>query len=536
MTVSKMKNIEASLKGASVLWRSVLAFVSGAVMALSLPPVGVFAVLWFSFPAVFFLLKTAETRKQGFWLGWLFGFGFFLAGLYWVTFAMFVDLAAWWWFIPVALLAGPGALAFYIAVFGLSMFEVFKRFPGGAPVFMFAALWSILDFLRGVLFTGFPWNATGYAWMSSLAVSQNLSWAGVHGLGLITVLCAALPVFYMLDVAKWKKVAMPIVSVLVPLLLWGWGANRLSDVPSIPTEGQLLRVVQAHVPQKEKWDHKKQPEHLKTYFRMSGQPSKIVGQDGKTVSPAYIIWPETALTADIGSYPAVADYLRRSLPQDSVLLTGTIHGTGGDVFYNTLLALDVPSGKTAYYHKSHLVPFGEYVPFREILSFGPLGAVLSGFGEFVPGTGPYTADVFGIPSFSPLICYEIIFSGNVTSRSDERPKWILNVTNDGWYGHTSGPYQHYSFTRARAIEEGLPVVRAANTGISAVIDAYGQAVGSVGLGHAGVIDTYLPESLASTPYARYRHCFFSVGVLFLLLLSLFCKIRAKKLFEKPENS
>ncbi|TVQ83774.1 MAG: apolipoprotein N-acyltransferase [Micavibrio sp.] len=538
-----------------------LLFVAGLLMSLSMPPVGLFFTLWLALPVLYFSLATAENRKQAFARGWFFGAGFFMGGLYWVMFALFVDIAAWWFLVPLALFGIPALLGLYIGVFGILSFKMFKFFSGISSVLMFAVLWCVMEFLRGILFTGFPWNLSGYAWASSLAMMQNLSWAGIYGLSILTILAASLPIILFLEAGPRLRSAALAVSLLLPLSLWTWGSVRLATAEDVGMhDGIMLRIVQPNIPQHEKWLDNKQAEHLRRYFALSALPvekaalrlfdeSEIAALPGlqrrdifsdshvaalqlaetngavlpdpsPRRSPTYIIWPETAVTADLQTHPELGDYLRSSLPQDSILMTGNIYSRKSEdgqyrYYYNSLLVMDVATGEKSYYDKTHLVPFGEYVPFRNFFSVGALGSVLSGFEDFQRGSGPYTADYFDMPAFSPLICYEAIFPGYVINSRKQRPEWLLNVTNDGWYGKSSGPYQHFAFSRARAIEEGLPMVRAANTGISAVIDPYGRVMGMVPLGEAGILDHALPEALPQTLYGKWREGFFWSAVFLL---------------------
>lgn len=491
-----------------------LVFAAGLMTALAMPPFGLFFILWVTLPLFYLVLTEAANRKQAFLRGWFFGLGFFLGGLFWITNALFVDLAAWWWIIPFALLGIPVLLSFYTGLLGLAVFQILKHTGRKGGVFAFAALWCVTEYLRGILFTGFPWNLSGYAWAHSPAMLQNLSWAGVYGLGVLTVASAMMTVFLFFETGKRAVYAACTLLLAVPLVLWGWGALRLAQAEETAfNDAVMLRVVQPNIPQHEKWRTEKQ----------AGNFQKLLSLSNAENHADIIIWPETALTADIDAFPAIGTALRNELPADSVLMTGNIFSRsdeqGKSLYYNSLMVLDIRTGEKVQYPKSHLVPFGEYVPFRNVMSVAALGALLSGFEDFQAGDGPYTAENFGMPSFSSLICYEIIFPGNVTDAA-HRPAWLLNITNDGWYGNSPGPYQHFSFSRARAIEEGLPLVRAANTGISAVIDPYGHILKAVPLEKTGVIDIALPRPLPPTFYAKYRESFFAVAV-FILMLAAF---------------
>jgi apolipoprotein N-acyltransferase len=280
----------------------------------------------------------------------------------------------------------------------------------------------------------------------------------------------------------------------------------------------MLRLVQPNIAQTEKWKPESRLAILGEFLRLSAEPTPDAphGLGPKSI----VVWPESALAIFLAREPYVLSAISRILPEGALLITGSVRGEPGpdsppdrlQFFYNSLYAVNSDGRIIATYDKFHLVPFGEYLPFHRWLARIGLHKLTKLQGSFDTGPGPVTLTLPGVPPVSPLICYEIIFPGAVVSPG-ERPDWIVNVTNDAWFGPSSGPYQHLSQARLRAVEQGLPVARAANTGISAVIDAYGRIVAEKALNTGGVVEAALPPPLAATPYARFGDWIFLVMLL-----------------------
>ena len=503
------------------LWRSLwgqrgAAFFCGILGAGSLAPLYILPLLFLSFCGVLWLTKTAGVRVS-FWVGWWFGFGYFTAGLYWIAFALGVDLDRFAWMIPFSVFGLPALLAFFIApVFALTSALNLEK---GKRLFLFAALWTIFEWLRGHLFTGFPWNLIGYCWMDCGPLAQSLSLFGIYGLSFFTVLWASSPLLF-----PRFRVLGGICLTFVGLTLFGIGRLYVAQVEMVPN--LTFRLVQPSIPQKLKWSKEHTEQNLKTILALTTATPNS--------SPDIYIWPESATPFFLAN-----DYLRRlslvhSLSLKGILLTGTtrgMHSAKGELqVWNTLIGIGKNGDVIGTYDKNHLVPFGEYVPFRSLLS-GIVHKVTPGSIDYSPGSGLQTMKIQGIPSFSPLICYEIIFPGAVKSSKDPFPEWLLNITNDAWYGRTSGPYQHLDIARARAIEEGLPLIRVSNNGISAVIDPYGRILGKIGLDERGFLDVSLPKFIQGhTPYFYYGDKIF-----FLMLLLIFGFLGFGELFSRKRR-
>ena len=466
-------------------------FTAGALMALALAPIGFAPILWLSLPILYFGILNSNSEKTAFFTGWLFALGYGVASLYWISFALFVEIDKWWWLVPFALLLLPSVLAIYTAFVSVFLFKLKKYLLKPIGIVIFAIFVFFASYMQGHLLTGFPWNLLGYTWIdASLAVAQNFAWAGIYGITFITILCATTPVIAFFDVAKKQKLAIILIGILIIFAMWLWGTYRLNKVGDTKfNEKVVLRIVQPSIKQQYKWQAEKQLENLNKYLEMS------VASDAE-LKPTHIIWPETALTTDIGRFPEAAEYIRSKLPKGTILMTGNIREDSKG-FFNSLLVMDIGTGEKRYFDKTHLVPFGEYIPFRRVISMSAIGSAISIMEDFQKGAGPYLAKFKDIPDFSSLICYEIIFPAEVIDKSKLPPKWILNITNDGWYGNSSGPYQHLAIARARAIENSIPVIRSASTGISAVIDSVGRVVEDISLNDSGIITINLPKMLST---------------------------------------
>jgi apolipoprotein N-acyltransferase len=473
-------------------WRRWVAFAAlGIMAALALPPLYLLPLLIPAFGGLLWAVEDSSGPGRAFADGWWFGFGFSAAGLYWVGFSFFVDAAQYGWMAPFAIAGMAAGMALFPALAALSSRWVFAAAPISAlgRVLVFAALWTAAEWLRGWALTGFPWNLIGTVWTASDAIMQMAAVTGVYGLSLLAVIAASMPAGL---AGRWRTVA---VTFAVVGAIWAAGAVRLSQASGEIVPGVRLRLVQPNIPQALKWKSDLRRGHVLKQVAMSRAPA-VQGPP-----PTHVIWAETAVPYIIDQTPELAKTLSLAAPPGGLLIVGapraTPPGRKPSRLWNSLLALDSQGRITATYDKFHLVPFGEYVPLRGLL---PVNKLTAGRRDFSPGPGNRTLKLDGLPPVSPLICYEVIFPGRVAAL--DRPAWLLNLTNDGWFGQTSGPYQHFAAARLRAVEEGLPLVRVANTGISGVIDGYGRTIRSLGLGREGILDSDLPAALsARTPFS-----------------------------------
>lgn len=476
-------------------WRRfTVAALLGGLGTLALPPAHVVPVLLVSFPGLLWLLSGTRSARGAFALGWWFGFGHFLLGLYWVSFALLTDIERYWWMLPVAATGLPALLALFTGLATLASHWVARRWALDAVTgaIAFAMIWTGVEWLRGHVLTGFPWNLIGYAWVEVPAVLQVAALTGIYGLGLLTVLAAALPAALGAAEVPARRTAGACLAALLVLAAGaGWGAWRLATATDDTVPGVRLRLVQPNILQSLKWA----PEEREANFRRHLALARAPGFEDVT----HIVWPETAVPFFLGEDRARRLAVAAATPPGGLTLTGAprVERSPGRPprYWNSLEVIDDRGERVAVYDKFHLVPFGEYMPLRRWL---PVAAIAAGSTDFSAGPGPRTLEVPGLPPVSPLICYEIIFPGAVKD-ANHRPAWLLNITNDAWYGHTAGPHQHFAIARVRAVEEGLPLVRVANTGISGVVDAYGRVRARLALGTQGVLDSPLPVPLANTP-------------------------------------
>ena len=507
-----------SLRGLAGWRRCFAALLAGAFSALAFAPFNVFPAVLFAYAVLVLLIdgasQDAHRIRAGTLVGWSFGFGQFVAGLYWVGYAFTVDAAAHAWQIPFVAVLLPGGLALFTALAG----AISARFwpSGAARIFVFAGVYGVFEWLRGHALTGFPWNLAAYAWGALPSVMQSASVIGAYGLTLLTLLMAASLAEFASRRPLSSRLPAALIGIFVIILIGG--EARLALINSGTAPGVRLRLVQPNVPQAEKYPLKYRLRNWMRLVDLTETPARA--------SPTVIVWPEAAPPFLITAAPEALKQIKAFTPDDRVLMTGTVRAQarpdGGFTYFNSFFIFSHGAQLIGVYDKSHLVPFGEYLPLPHVLHALGLSKLIEmpdGFGE---GPGPRAFEIPGAPKADPLICYEIIFPGVVVGK--ERPGWIVNVTDDSWFGPSTGPYQHLLMARMRAIEEGLPVVRNANTGISAVIDSLGRVQARLALGQMGFLDADLPRALPPTIYARYR----DAGFLLLLALCFLCSFAIRQ--------
>jgi apolipoprotein N-acyltransferase len=479
----------------------------GALASAALPPLHLIPLLIPAFTGLLWLLDGAARRREAALIGWSFGFGHMLSGLYWIGIAFLVDADRFAVAMPFAVLGMSAGLALFPALAVAA--AAWPGWRGPARVALLAAAWLAAEMLRAWVLTGFPWNLIGTVWSFAPTMLQLTALTGVWGLSAVTVFAAAAPAVLIgpgVGPGSGRgRIAFASLALLLPALVWGGGSLRLAMAPALGAEtvdGVMLRLVQPNIDQASKWRPELRRGHIENQMRLSSGPPA----DPTARSVSHVIWAETAVPFFLDGEPELRRQLAGIVPRDGLLITGAPRlDRSGEPrrLWNSLHGLDETGALVGTYDKHHLVPFGEYTPLRAVLGWLGLGKLVVGGQGFSAGPGLVTLDLPGLPPFSPLICYEAIFSGRVVAEG-ARPRWLLNLTNDAWFGTSSGPYQHFASARIRAVEEGLPMVRVANTGISAVVDPYGRLLGQLRLNQAGVLDSPLPQPARSvTLYARY---------------------------------
>jgi len=506
--------------------RAFIAFSAGAVAVLSMPPFGFLPALFVSLAVAVWLLDGAVaggeisrrlgvssgrlvTLRAAAVTGWWFGFGFFVATLWWLGAAFLVDADVYVWAMPFGVLILPALLAFFPA-FGFALARLVWS-PGAARVLALAFGLAAADWLRGHLFTGFPWNSFGMALAEHLWLSQVASAIGLYGLGVVAVATAGAFATLGTGTTAGGRWLAPVLSVAVLAGLSGFGAWRLpmGQVAEVP--GVKLRIMQPNVAQDAKFRPENSDAIMRRYLTLSDRATSPISTGVSDIT--HLIWPESAFPFLLARTPAALAQIGALLPPGTTLITGAaraepqLPGETGLRFFNSMQVVADNGVIIGTYDKVHLLPFGEYLPWGGLLQRLGIKQFVNVPGGFEAGTRPALLSVRGLPPVAPLICYEAIFPGAVVPEG-RRPGLLLNVTNDAWFGDTPGPRQHFAQSRLRTIEEGLPLVRAANTGISAVVDPYGRTLSSLPVGIEGVIDSHLPAALSPTLYGRFGDVIF----------------------------
>ncbi|WP_167646944.1 apolipoprotein N-acyltransferase [Mameliella alba] len=469
----------------------IAAIVAGGVAVLTLPPFSILLLVPVAYATLLVLLRHLPVAKAA-PVGWAFGLGQFGFGLSWIAESFYVD-AERFGAMAVPAVAGLSAgLAIFPAAAAALFTAVARRraIEGMTACLLFATCWTAAEWLRGHVLTGFPWNLAGYALVDYSALRQPAAWVGSYGLSFLVLFVGTLPAPALLAEVR-PRWSIPLLGVGIVVATWSAGVARLQLEPPSPP-GIDLRIVQGNVPQQEKWAPENREATLTRYLDLSTHPGSV----------DILLWPETAFPGFLDENAEARSRIAAAIPDEGLLLTGVpdrVSTDEGTRFFNTVQAYDQTGRSLTGYAKHHLVPFGEYVPFRGWL---PVERLTEGLGDFTPGPGPRTLALPGAPLVAVAICYEIIFPVHVVDDLF-RPDWIFNATNDAWFGTSIGPEQHLASARMRAVEEGLPVARAANTGISAIIDANGDLVARLDTGETGVIDAALPFAHPPTLYARF---------------------------------
>lgn len=480
-----------------LLWgwrRALAAFLAGAFAVLGQPPYDFFAACFVSFPIIVWLLDGAAGQpgerllrrmRTPFVIGWWFGFGYFLAGLWWTGNALLVEAEQFAWALPLAILGLPALLAFFYALAAV-IARLFWS-DGAARIAALAFGFAAAEWLRTFALTGFPWNAIGQAAMPVPLLMQSLSVIGMVGVNALAVFIFATPA--LLASTRGRTLGFALAAALAALHA-GYGFWRLANAQPAQ-ESIAVRIIQPSVDQREKWDAEMRDRIFATYLDLSARPPA-----GEESPPKLIVWPETSIPFILAERPDALVTLGALIGDGQVLLAGSVRvegasQSGAGRYYNSVVAVNADGETYDAVDKIRLVPFGEYLPFADVLGRLGMARLVDSLADFSPGSHRHAIETVDDVRVLPFICYEIIFPG-IAGHGDAAADLLLNVTNDAWFGDTPGPYQHFRQAQLRAVEAGRPLVRSANNGISGVIDPYGRIVDAFAVDAVGALDVNVP--------------------------------------------
>ncbi|MCD1627467.1 apolipoprotein N-acyltransferase [Seohaeicola saemankumensis] len=494
--------------------RILLAVLAGTLAALGQAPFDLWPLSILGLTLLFALIRNAPDPRTAGWTGWAAGTGYFALALFWIIEPFLIQPERHGWMAPFALVGMSAGLALFWAVAGAA-----SRALGGT-VLSLIAIFAAVEVARSYVLTGFPWALIGHVWIDTPVV-QLAGLAGHHGLTLLALGAGASLLLLLTPSRRWWGAGG--VALLGAAAIWGGMMSHGGGVSPSTDAGDTLaqaadrpviRMIQPNIPQHLKWDRTMIP----LFFQRQVDFTAALGPDTDRSRPDLVIWSETALSVLLEN--AEPELLAISQAAAGVPVVLGIQRFIGQRTYNSALYLDQDGVVRGIYDKHHLVPFGEYMPFGEIMArFGIHGMAASRGGGFSAGPGPRLMDLGPLGRALPLICYEAVFP-NAVIDAPERPDFLMQITNDAWFGAFSGPYQHLAQARLRAVEQGLPMIRVANTGVSAMIDPLGRVTAQIPLGEAGWLDAELPAPHAPTFYARTGEVPVISGIAFLVLLSV----------------
>ena len=474
--------------------KKTLCLAAGALSVLALPPYYMLPLLFISFSWLLLCLSKATSGKQAFAYGYWFGFGWFACGFSWVGNALLIDIAAFGWLYPITLFASG---AFFGLFIGAPAYFTYCFKKPYAQWLAFAALWVIFEWIRSFILTGFPWNLLGSVLAFSPQTIQTAALFGTYGLSLLVLLGVSAPTLIFIYRNKISVTIATSTILLISIFIYAFGAWRIQNI-SDETSDINIRIVQPSIPQAMKWDNASLENNFLEYIRLSkSKPLDNID---------FVIWGETATPYPLDIEKYYRELITEAVPPKGYLITGLVRYEFESAYdyrpLNSMFILNKQGEIVDFYDKSHLVPFGEYMPLRKFLPdwIKPITQTVA---DFKSGKAHKVFKLKNYPSFGALICYEIIFPSEIINPSN-KPEFLVNLTNDGWYGDSSGPRQHLVSTQLRAVEEGITIIRAANTGISAVISPIGKIVAFLPLNHKNILDITLPKQLSlPTLYGKY---------------------------------
>jgi apolipoprotein N-acyltransferase len=494
-------------------WRRLaLACAAGAVAALSMPPLNLMPALLVSLPVAVWLIDGCAagpgrfswpTLRSAFSAGWAFGFGYFVTGFWWLGAAFLVEDDSFAWALPFGVIGFPAALALFHG-FGFALARLLWS-EGSRRVFAFTAAMASVEWLRGTILSGFPWNSIGQALAASDTTAQIASVVGLNGLTILALFIFSAPSTLATGLNAKQRLVLPLAAAMVLAGIMAFGLWRLQSVVLTPLPDVKVRILQPNLSQREKHRLSGQ-EVLNRYIALSDRAT-TPGTSG-IADITHLVWPESPFPFLLAREPQALGQIATLIRPRTTLITGAARAedASGDAkqirYFNSMHVVGSDGTITDSYDKVHLVPFGEYLPFKSAFAAIGLRQFVEVPGGFEAGVRRKLLTIKGLPLAIPLICYEAIFPSGIVPDGSQ-PGLLLNVTNDGWFGHTAGPHQHLAQARLRSVEQGLPQLRSANTGISAIIDPLGRIVRSQSLGTTGVVDGSITKALPSTIYRTF---------------------------------
>ncbi|MCZ2203386.1 apolipoprotein N-acyltransferase [Bartonella sp. A05] len=525
-----LKRITFFLLSISSWQRQVCAFLCGALTSFALPPFYLTPISFLTFPVFIVLLdainaiqnnkkrllKTALTCGN-------FGFGYFVSNLWWLSNALLIEPSIFAWTIPFAIFGLPAYLALYWAFAGVIAGLFWTK--GIARFFVLAFALGLAELLRAILFTGFPWNSLGYTAMPTPMLMQSDAIVGLYGMNILAVLVYSFPTVLLTGEKKRLALFLCLLLIFAHCCFGFYRLNAAQNIDDYQKNLHWVRIIQPSIPQNEKLSHATQEEIFTTYVNLSVTPTT-----DQNPEPDFIVWPEASVPYILNNSSAVTMRIASFLKPQQWAIVGATRASNDSPnaptqFFNTIAVIDAKGNLLNTSDKLHLVPFGEYLPYQNLLNKIGLHALADNIGGYSAETVRKTVTMPNKFSYLPLICYEVIFPNEMTFKGPP-PQAIINVTNDAWFGITPGPYQHFQQAQLRAIELGIPVIRAANNGISAVLDPYGRIVASLEQNAIGVIDSPIPLPITSRWNSEYR--IFSTFILFIIMLSCYVSFGSTK--------
>jgi len=489
-----------TIKQFSGFKRQLCAFIAGGLTSLAQAPLHLMPICFITFPILLLLLSTIPQHRRGLiaLTGWSFGFGYFVGGLWWIGYLMLTDGEAFGiMMLPLATLGLPALMACYYALAALIQNWLARH--GYARILALAIGFGFAEWLRGVLFTGFPWNAIGYSFMPHPLLMQIAALIGLYGVNVVAVLLYATPILWLDKVTKnFERRLGAIVALCLFGLIVSFGFWRLNGLPAIEdmrySSGTTVRLVQPSITQQEKIDDDFRFQNFDQHLQLT-KASPSNGQE----EPDLIVWPETSLPYILAYVDEVREIIANSLKPGQLALIGTVradvkNNSDKPSYYNSLQIIDSQGTLLGYADKAHLVPFGEYLPWPSLFNLLGLHAAAEMTGGYSTAPQHISLPLNEEVTILPLICYEAIFPTEMHYQGPPA-NVLLNISNDAWYGATSGPPQHFHQARLRAVEQGMSLIRSANNGISAIVDPYGRIIAKLNLNEIGFIDATIPPAI-----------------------------------------